>query len=366
MWSAGTEEEQRIRIRCQDKQRDDAEPEKGRRLPGEPLVRADSCRRGTSRCRATIQPSRATNPQRRSSPSTGQSPAAGTAGFGGPRHSRRPRPEEAEGVEREPDEQPERDACAQAPYRGQQRDPPPPAPREEIDDRDEVGDQQTEEQQLDRPPPHDPVAEPKVGRRSLGEPEPLVERPDQLRGAAHLLEPRCRQVRRLVGERIGWPRAGRRQGHGRDARGNERCLLVEVERKAEIDQLPQHADVRPGSRRSARRRAAAAVSTSPAAGERGVSPVISMRGSPFPAIAVRTTTATISECVRAANRGTDPAERAAVGGQEDDRVTWSAPRRPPGRSRAPARQGLAVPLALSFAPRPGTRVVTVGNDEDRL
>ena len=72
--------------------------------------------------------------------------------------------------------------------------------------------------------------------------EPLVERAEQLlRRAADLAEPGGAQRARCVAYAARRPVAAGRQRDGGDALGQERRLLVEAERKGEVEQLAESA-----------------------------------------------------------------------------------------------------------------------------
>ena len=145
-----------------------------------------------------------------------------------------------------------------------------------------------------------------------------------------------------VGERGGRPLAGGRQRDGRNAARDERPLLVEGEREAEVDQLLQRGPARRAAPPVCSRTRFAAVSTSEAAGERGLSPVITMRGGPRPAIASRLIVATTwnGEC-SAKRSAPSPPKEPAVGREKDDRVRGAHALAGrgcrPARSRARAR-----------------------------
>ena len=122
----------------------------------------------------------------------------------------------------------------------------PPAVGEEVDDRDDERNQQRDEQQLDRPAAHDAAAGPDVARRALRQLEALVERADQLlRRAPELRRAGRVESRRAVGERRRRTVAGGRQRHRRNTARDERPLLVEREREAEVDELAEEARCAP-------------------------------------------------------------------------------------------------------------------------
>ena len=118
---------------------------------------------------------------------------------------------------------------------------------------------------------------------------------------------------------------------------------------------------------------AAAVSTSAAAGERGWSPAISRRGRALAGDRVEVDDRDDAVPVRVVlgeARGAEPAERAAVGGEEEQPVLGAddAGRGARRASRTPRASSIsaAVPEALSFAPGAEARVVAVGHDDDRV
>ena len=89
-------------------------------------------------------------------------------------------------------------------------------------------------------------------------------------------------------------------------RRDERPLLVEREREAEVDRAARRRRMLRPARRLLERPGVAAVSTSVAAGERGASPAITMRGGPRPASASRLTTATTWQGSRARTKRAAP------------------------------------------------------------
>ncbi|HVM68663.1 MAG TPA: response regulator, partial [Gaiellaceae bacterium] len=133
---------------------------------------------------------------------------------------------------------PEREARAQVGERAPEADPAPAQPREEVDDADRERHERRDQDEAERPAEHGAAAEVEVRRRSLGQLEARVERAEQpLDGAADLAEPlhvdgRVLEARRLlVGER--------RDRERRDVVGEQRPLLAERVREAEVEQLPQ-------------------------------------------------------------------------------------------------------------------------------
>src|SRR5207245_8732753 len=136
-------------------------------------------------------------------------------------------------------------------------EPPSPGSREEIDCSCQERQQTRDQDELHRPPADESRADVDVARRSLCELASLVERPDRvLCGAADLAEAAGAQPAERVGHRIRGPVAGRRDRDGRDSLREERCLLVERERKAEVDELVERtrprralADLRGNARR---------------------------------------------------------------------------------------------------------------------
>src|SRR5205085_6250292 len=138
----------------------------------------------------------------------------------------RPGPEDAEELEENAGEEPERKPAAEAAQRGGERDPPPPAAREEVDGGGEEREQRRDQHELERPAAHDPLAEVDVARRALRELEALVERAQELlRGAADLRESVGVEALRRVSEGRRRPVRSGRQRHGRKPARDERRLL---------------------------------------------------------------------------------------------------------------------------------------------
>ena len=191
------------------------------------------------------------------------------------------------------------------------------------------------------------VAEPDVARRPLRELEPLVERAEQSPAPTG---PSCASLR--VSRRPALsPNAGRRpaarareRDRGDPAR-DERPLLVEREREAEVDELRRRTPGCSGRLpRLLEDRAATRSATSVVAGERGRSPAISIRGGPRSGERVevdarRRRGPRRRGSPREAERA-EAAERAGVGREEDERVR-RLDRRPASRTAAARRRARA-------------------------
>ena len=173
--------------------------------------------------------------------------------------------------------------AAQGAQRGGKLDPPA-AEREEVHSTHEEGQQRSEEDELDRPAAHDPVAEVDVARRALRQLDSCVERGEEaLRCAPELTEPLRVQALARIGEGVAAALRQGREGDRRDAVADKRALLAGSERKSEVDELPEsRRPAVPAPASSSTR--AARMRTSAAAGERGASPASSSRG-PRPASA---------------------------------------------------------------------------------
>ena len=205
---------------------------------------------------------------------------------------------------------------------------------------DQIGQEQGDQHELDRPAAHHPVSDPDVARRCRAP----ARAPDRARPssswAARPSWPSFRVSSRggAVAEAGGWPVAAGRERDRRDPGGEERPLLVERERERQIDELREEA--------RCRRRAPVCSSNAPApsrrasAGERGRSPASSSRGGPGPASASRLTTATML-CGAARSREAHRPEAAVVAGvgrEKDERVGGRDACSPPSPSgRMPAR-----------------------------
>ena len=238
------DEEQCERVCCQNEQRDDARARGERRSRRRAVhpSRPD----GAGRAAGARRPSRrARRAPSANSASTGQLPATSVAGFGGRLAPSGHAPSPPNTANASADEEPEGEACPQAPRGRQQRDPPPPAVGEEIDGTDEARHEQRDEQQLDRPAADDRDRPP---RRSSSFPAPARRPGRATRSAPARRAPSPRAgLRAALSARsvnaVGRPLAGRRQRHRRNAARNERPLFVERDRKAEVDQLGDEAGV---------------------------------------------------------------------------------------------------------------------------
>ena len=191
-------------------------------------------RRGIRRSRTTSQPASSSRP---STPrTTGEGwyrPRSAGRGRGSPSGKR---PELGGDEEQQAGVAPEEKAAAQAAHGRTETNAPPPATGEEIDRADHERQERGQEHELDRPAPHESRSEVDVARRSLRELEAGVERADEVLGRAAELA-QARGAERVVLEdlRRNVRNGGERQC--RDAAGDERPLLSEGERKAEVEQL---------------------------------------------------------------------------------------------------------------------------------
>ena len=175
---------------------------------------------------------------------------------------------------------------------------------------------------------------------------------------------------RAVGERRRRPLAGGRQRDGGDAARDERPLFVEREREAEVDQLLRRARRAAPACRSARARASRPSRRATAAGERGLSPVITMRGGPRPAIASRLIVATTwnGECSAKRSAPSPPKAPPSVERKTivcAERTRW--PRRRAGlrvAARELDQRGGAARVVVRAGP--GARVVPVRHHDDRV
>ena len=262
--------------------------------PGELLLGAD--RRGAARAGGVQRARRAaTSTPRPTRPVVGQSVAAAESGAIGAAAPRGQTPASANSSNNAP-------ATSQNAARlrnARKAGPSRTCRRRERAKRSTAADEERQERshqhELDRPAADDPIAEPDVARRALGELEPRVERAEQvLRGAADDAELAQPQQLRLVGECLGRTAAGGRDRDRRDPVADERRLLVEAEREGEVDQLRKAARsagdrarllLEPGGGSPQQRRGGRA---------RDRSPANSSLGEPVPAIASRLTTATTS------------------------------------------------------------------------
>ncbi len=365
------EEEERIRVRCQNEQRDDAQaraaPPSGRRAARRrrrgAAARAAAAR--GARPGATRVPARAA----RARASCPPSPSPGSA------DARRPdghAPSARSSVEGDADEEPHEEPAAQTRDRREQRDVPAAAVCEQVDDGDDE-----RERAARRAAARWPSRE-RCGRRSStyvvvpgASPRPWSSEPTSCCAA----RPSCAEVR--GGERVARSvnACGGRApevvsvSDGNAAR-DERALFVEREREAEIDQLAEDAGAagrdarlltRPGAMRSRR---------ATAAGERGASPAISS--------ARRAAAADRGEVDRPRRRATAGVPRSAPRRDRRTRRRRSRGTRSCARSERPAQRRrdsayprasstrAAVPLALSFGARPGAGVVAMCEHDDRV
>ena len=233
-------EQQRERVRCQNEQRDDAEPEQRDCVAGEPFLEPGRAARHevSSPGQPGDRDQRAGGQQREHGPVVRRRRGRVRR----PRRSAGPRSEQLEDVEDDADEEPERESPAQAAARRAERDAAAAAVREQVDDPDQERHEQGKQQHLDRPAAHGAVADPDEARRAARQVEALVERADErLRAAAELRHACGVETCRAVGEGIRRPLASRRHRDRGYPACHERPLLVQREREAEVDQLAQHA-----------------------------------------------------------------------------------------------------------------------------
>ncbi len=267
------------------------------------------------------------------------------------------------------------DAAAQAAEGRRQRDAPPSAVREEIDGGDEERQQHRHEHELDRPPAHDPLAQVDVARRPLREVEPLVERAEQLlrRAADHRQARAVQAVRRVAeGRRRHVPRG--RDRHRRDPAREHRALLVEGVRESKGEELL------PGGRAHGREARLLRDARGRRLHERVGGGAGRVRGDleagrPGARDRVEVDQRERAVPVRGRRRelvGADPAEGAAVGREEDERVGGPHGRRRRGarerrlRIRAGELDQRRRPRGVVVRARADPEVVAVRRDDDLL
>ena len=160
-----------------------------------------------------------------------------------PRGARLPGTEVDEGLEEQRGEKPEEKPAPVAPQRGSERDVPPPQPCEEVDDDGEAGQERREEDEHDGPAADGARAEVDIGARC-----PPRARPPSSREPSSAWLDRPMPVRRLALSRCmvspnGRRRAiaGRREGDRCDVAADERRLLVQAQRKGEVEELRESA-----------------------------------------------------------------------------------------------------------------------------
>ena len=329
--------------------------------PGELLLRGRRPRAARA-ARARRASRAAASTARRTRPSTGQCAAARDSRVERARR-RRPARRRRSAKEHEDRGRPRarsRAGCRSCAERGRERDPPPAAAREEVDRGDDERQQHRDQHELDRPAADEPLAEVDVARRALRRARALVERADELLGgAADVGQP----LRGRAAPGVSPNAAGGRSpavvsviaGMPRATSGR---LLVEGEREAEVDELPERARPRRARSRSARRSARRRSRRASPRASAGWSPAITSRGGPSAGDRVevddRDDPARLRVVLGEA-RGAEAAEGAAVGGEEDERVRRAdaCAGRPPAAPYARASSiSAAVPEALSFAPAP--------------
>ena len=247
----GQQEEEREGVRGDDEQCDDAEREHRGGVAGEFLLD----RRGLARSEPAARDEPAGDSQDEQQDQAERRPVAGRSRLGVDRVRRAAGPDadEAEEEEHRPDPQPEAEPAAVRAQRGRDGDLPPPAAREQVDRDDDERQQHRHQCELDCPSSDEPAAEKDVAVRAAGELEPFVERAEQrLRGAADVRHLLPVQALRRVPERRRWAVTAGRDRDRRNPAADERRLLVEAEREAQIGQLSERA--RPARRpsRSAR------------------------------------------------------------------------------------------------------------------
>ncbi len=258
--------------------------------------------------------------------------------------------------------------CAQ---RRRERDAPAPAAREQVDGRREERKQTRHEHELDRPSPDQPRAEVEVAGRALGELEALVERAEQvLRGAADLVEPVHAQPLRDVADGI--RRIVLRGGEGEraDSVREERRLLVERVREAEVGELLQDriprgaaADLRGDARRRRLEERSGRVAGSIAVD------LHADRARPADGVQIDHRCDVVAQRRVGCERGcAQRAEGASVGRDEQDRVVRAqCPAGVAGRCTVRSRQLHEHRRArgVVVGPEPGAVIVAVRHDDDR-
>ncbi len=264
----GQEEDQGERVRRDDEQRQRAQAEQCGGVAGELVC----IRHGVAR----QQPLTGDEPAGEAEHGEHDQPLRGPVGRGGAARRERarcsvgPRAEKCEELEEPDHPDPEEQPAAVAAQRRRQRNSPAAAAREQVDGRGEERKQAGDQHELDRPAADQARAEVEVARGSLRELEPLVERAEQILGRApDLAEALRAEALARVPDRIGRRVARGRQRDRADSLREERRLLVEREREAEVDELlaaGRAASARaPSGRRRGRRRSRPAFRTECAA-----------------------------------------------------------------------------------------------------
>jgi hypothetical protein len=119
---------------------------------------------------------------------------------------------------------------------------PPPQARKQVDGGDEEGEEGGDQDELDRPAPDHADAEVDEARSAADELRALVERAQKLLRAAPDLGESCAvDPCGRVGEGLGAAITRRRQRHGSDSACKNGSLLVQRQRKGEVEQLPEAA-----------------------------------------------------------------------------------------------------------------------------
>ena len=283
-----------------------------------------------------------------------------------------PRAEDAEQGEEKADPDPEDESAPVAAERRRDPDAPSPAACEQVDRRREEGQEHRDQHDLDRPAADDALSEVDVARRALGERDALLHRVESvLRRAADLLQPPYVQRSRGVAGPARRPVAPGRDRHRRDAARDERRLLVEAEREAEIDELAQRSRPARLGAGLLNQHGACGLDESGLGRTRGVTADLEP-GRPVARDGIevhhRGDVRRLGR-VRGELRRPDPAVDAAVRRQEDEGIRERQPRGAGGRrvrARKLEQRRRSRGVVVRARAGAGARVVAVGHDDDRL
>ena len=232
------QEEQRVRVRGDHEQGQRAERQQRGRVAGELVLDTDLSPRYEPLARH--EPARECEQPEHEQQPCGPVRCCVASRGDRPRGAVGPRAEQAEDLEEDNDPHPEAEPTPQCAQRRRQGDTSPAAAREQIDGRCEEREQACHEHELDRPPADHPRAEIEVAGGASRELEALVERAEQILGRpADLVQLVDAQPLGDVAERIRRIVACGRECERADALCEERRLLVEGVRKAEVSELAQ-------------------------------------------------------------------------------------------------------------------------------
>ena len=210
------EEDQCERVRRHDEERERREAEQRGGRPGELLLCCHPPARQETLARD--EPAGEREDPEHQDPERGPVTCRAAGQRRRPGRAAGPQPDEREELEHERDPGPQGETASVAAEGGRERDPPPPAAREQVDRGREEREEHRHQHELHRPAADQPRTDVDVRRRPLHELGALIERPEQvLRRPAYLAEAAGIETVERVGRGRGGAVTRRRQRDGRDS-----------------------------------------------------------------------------------------------------------------------------------------------------